>query len=66
MNNEFDTEESINSDEAVKIIECKQIIPNFQHDPDNKGTSVYKRMTKINPLIYKFKEVLVCKDDMFT
>jgi hypothetical protein len=29
MNNEFDTEESINSDEAVKVIECKQIIPNF-------------------------------------
>ncbi|CAD8208524.1 unnamed protein product [Paramecium pentaurelia] len=64
MNQEFDSEESINSDEAIKAIEFKYLTPNFHHELDDKGTSVNKRMNGINTMMCKFKDVLGCKDDI--
>lgn len=32
MNTLFDTEDSINSDEGIKEIDCKRIVPNFHHE----------------------------------
>ncbi|CAD8180109.1 unnamed protein product [Paramecium pentaurelia] len=66
MNQQFDTEDSINSDEAIKSIECKYLTPNFHPNLDDKGTSVHKRMNAINQLRCKFKESLVSKDEVFT
>ncbi|CAD8084062.1 unnamed protein product [Paramecium sonneborni] len=66
MNQLFDTEESINSDEAIKSIECKSLTPNFHHNLDDKGTSVHKRMHGIHTMMYKFKEQLLFKDEIFT
>ncbi|CAD8179668.1 unnamed protein product [Paramecium octaurelia] len=63
MNQEFDSEDSINSDEAIKVIEFKYLTPNFHHELDDKGTSVNKRMNGINTMMCKFKDVLGCKDD---
>ncbi|CAD8119661.1 unnamed protein product [Paramecium sonneborni] len=53
MNNEFDSDESINSDEAIKTIDFKYLTPNFHHELDDKGTSLYKRMNGINTLMVK-------------
>ncbi|CAK69738.1 unnamed protein product (macronuclear) [Paramecium tetraurelia] len=67
MNQQFDTEEdSINSDEAIKFIECKSLTPNFHIDCNEKDSSVHNRMNAINTLMCKFKESLVSKDEIFT
>jgi hypothetical protein len=60
----FDTDDSIYSDEAIKSVQCRYIIPKFNHDLDDRGTSVHKRMNGINTLNCKFKEAL--KDETFT
>ncbi|CAD8197153.1 unnamed protein product [Paramecium pentaurelia] len=66
MNQQFDTEDSINSDEAIKSIECKSLTPNFHWDCNDKNTSVHNRMNAINNLMCKFKESLVSKDEIYT
>ncbi|CAD8116865.1 unnamed protein product [Paramecium sonneborni] len=66
MNELFDTEQSINSDEAIKSISCKNLTPIFHRNLDDQGTSVHKRMNAINNMICKFKESLISKDEVFT